>query len=255
MNTVSARMEHGGKVGSMKDVTAVIQAGGLGTRLRPYTLVLPKPLMPVCGTPVLELTLKWLRRNGITKTIVTLGHLSSLIKAVCGDGSQWDIAVHYSEEREPLGTMGPLRLIGRERLGKTFLVLNGDLVTDLDLSAFIRFHMGHDAPVTVAVTKKEVKVDLGVLHVQDGVMNGFEEKPTFCFTVSMGIYCMEPEVLGLIPAGVPFGFDDLMTTMLERGLPVRVFEHAGLWMDIGRPDDFAKAQEMMAERMDSLLGY
>ncbi|MDP3426128.1 MAG: sugar phosphate nucleotidyltransferase [Humidesulfovibrio sp.] len=239
----------------MRDVTAVIQAGGLGTRLRPYTLVLPKPLMPVCGTPVLELTLKWLRRNGITRTVITLGHLSSLIKAVCGDGSQWGIDVHYSEEREPLGTMGPLRLIDSERLSKTFLVLNGDLVTDMDLSAFIKFHMSHDAPVTVAVTKKEVKVDLGVLHIADGVMNGFEEKPTFCFTVSMGIYCFEPEILKLIPTGVPFGFDDLMTTMLELGLPVRVFEHSGMWMDIGRPEDFSRAQDVMAERMDFLLGY
>lgn len=240
--------------GNGMDITAVIQAGGMGTRLRPYTLVLPKPLLPVSGTPVLELTLKWLRRNGIEKTFITLGHLGSLIKNICGNGAQWDITIEYSEETQPLGTIGPLLLIGKQRLNNTFLVLNGDLITDLSLRGLVRHHRRGDALVTVAVTAKPIKIDLGVLECQQGRMVDFREKPQMDFTVSMGIYCMEPEVLDLIPHGVPFGFDDLMLTMLDKGLPVNVYEHSGLWLDIGRPDDFQKAQTLVADNLESLCG-
>lgn len=235
-------------------VTSVIQAGGLGTRLRPYTTVLPKPLMPVSGTPVIELTLKWLRRNDIRKAFITLGHLGSLIKSVCGDGSQWDIDIEYSEESRPLGTIGPLLLIGKERLRRTFLVLNGDLVTDLDLRELIRHHLAGGTMITVAVTTKPIKIDLGVLDCEQGRVVAFREKPVHEFKVSMGVYCMEPDVLDIVPLGIPFGFDDLMLTMLDRGLPVNVYEHKGLWMDIGRPDDFAKAQDMVADNWDSFYG-
>jgi len=113
---------------------AVIQAGGKGTRLRPYTLVLPKPLMPVSGTPVIELLLKWLRRNGINEAFITTGYLGHLLKALCGDGNQWDMSITYSEEPEPLGTVGALTLL-EDQLDDTFLVLNGDLITDFDLNA------------------------------------------------------------------------------------------------------------------------
>ncbi len=236
------------------DIPSVIQAGGMGTRLRPYSLVLPKPLMPVSGTPVLELTIKWLRRNGIKRTFITLGHLGSLIKSVCGNGSQWDIDIEYSEESEPLGTIGPLLLIGKERLHGSFLLLNGDLITDLDLREFIRHHRREGALLSVAVTNKQVKIDLGVLECENGRVVAFREKPVHEFKVSMGIYCLESEVLDLVPAGIPFGFDDLMLTMLDKGLPVNVFEHKGLWMDIGRPDDFAKAQEVVSNNWELIYG-
>ena len=233
---------------------AVIQAGGKGTRLQPHTLVLPKPLMPVGNWPVIELLLKWLRRNGVNHSYITIGHLGHLIKSVCKDGSQWDMKIEYSEEDEPLGTVGPLKILGREKLNESFLMLNGDLITDLDLREFMNCHREKKRLVTVAITEKNVQVDMGVIDVNDGQMVRFREKPIMSFKVSMGIYCIEPEILELIPKGIPFGFDNLMHTMLEKKLPVNVYEHKGLWMDIGRPEDFNKAQKAFAENEGTLTG-
>jgi len=232
---------------------AVIQAGGRGTRLRPYTLILPKPLMPVGSQPVIELLLKWLRRNGVSEVFLTTGYLGHLLKALCGDGAQWDMHIEYSEEPEPLGTVGALNLV-RHGLDETFLVLNGDLLTDLDLRAFVEFHRGHGGALTVGATEKPVQVDLGVMETEGDRVRGFREKPTFAYQVSMGIYCMEPEILDLIPKGVPFGFDDLMYRMLDQQQAVRVFRHNGLWVDVGRPEDFQKAQELFANESLAMLG-
>jgi len=232
----------------------VIQAGGMGTRLRPYTLVLPKPLMPVSGTPVIEMLLKWLRRNGADEAYITTGYLGHLISALCGDGSQWDMAIKYSKEPEPLGTVGALTLLEKD-LTDTFLVLNGDLITDLDISSFKQFHKSHGGPLTVGVTNKNVNVDLGVLDVEGTEVTGFHEKPTLNYTVSMGIYFMEPEILDFIPKGVPFGMDNLIHSMLEKGEKVNVFKHDGMWMDIGRPEDFEKAQDVFEENRQVLLGH
>lgn len=221
---------------------AVIQAGGKGARLRPYTLLLPKPLMPVGDLPVIEILLKWLRRWGVKKTYITIGYLGNLIRSLCGDGSQWDIEIIYSQEPEPLGTIGPLRLI-KNQLTETFFTLNGDLITDLNLHEFKAYHRQHRGLITVAVTEKIITTDLGVLESQDGRMTVFREKPTFKFQASTGIYCMEPQILDLIPDGVPFGFDNLMYAMLDQELPVYVYRHDGLWLDIGREEDFRNAQE------------
>jgi len=233
---------------------AVIQAGGKGIRLQPLTTVLPKPLMPVGNMPVIETLLKWLCRNGIRKTWITIGHLGHLIKILCGDGSQWGMEIIYSEEPEPLGTVGPLQLI-RDDLDETFLMLNGDLITNMDLGPLITFHRSHDGLVTVGVTRKSINIDLGVIEKnEDSRIIGFREKPTMKFDVSMGIYCLDPAILELIPNGVPFGFDDLMRDMLMNDLPVYVYEHNGVWMDIGREEDFCRAQEVFMKNQSSLLG-
>jgi NDP-sugar pyrophosphorylase family protein len=232
---------------------AVIQAGGKGTRLRPYTLVLPKPLMPVGDLPVIEMLIKWLRRYGIREIYITTGYLGHLLRSLCGDGSQWDCKIVYSEEVEPLGTIGALDLI-RDQLDETFLVLNGDLVTDLDLRAFHSHHREHKDLLTVGVTNKKVKVDLGVIETKDQHVTNFYEKPSFDYQVSMGIYCMQPEILEHIPKAVPFGFDDLMYSMLDNKLPIHVYQHNGSWMDIGRPEDFQKAQELFQETNIPMLG-
>lgn len=223
---------------------AVLQAGGKGTRLRPYTLVLPKPLMPVGGSPVIEVLLKWLRRNDIEFAYVTTGYLGHLLRALCGDGSQWGLSIEYCEEPQPLGTVGALRLLEKE-LTETFLTLNGDLVTDLDLQKFQASHRESGALLTVAITEKNIKVDLGVVHCENGRIHSFEEKPTLKYLVSMGIYCMEPSVLDLIPQGMPFGFDNLVHAMLARGLQINTYEHTGMWLDIGRPEDFAAAPSIV----------
>jgi mannose-1-phosphate guanylyltransferase len=236
---------------------AVIQAGGQGTRLRPYTFVVPKPLMPVGEQPVIEMLLKWLRRWGIKEACITTGYLGHLISTLCGDGSQWDMEIQYSNEREPLGTIGPLANI-KDYLTDMFLVLNGDLITDLDINDFVGFHKSSGAQVTVACTDQVIDLDFGVIDAPngDGRMAGFREKPSMAYQVSMGIYCMEPAILDLIPRDVPFGFDNLMHTMLLHDMPVYTYKHKGLWLDIGQEKDFTLVQERFANEYKSLiLGY
>jgi NDP-sugar pyrophosphorylase family protein len=222
---------------------AVIQSGGKGLRLRPYTTILPKPLMPVGSKPVLELLLKWLRRNGTREVYITTGYLGHLIRSFCGDGHQWDMRITYTEEQEPLGTVGALSLL-RGKLDSTFLVINGDVLTDLNISAFLGVHRGHGGPLTIATMRRTLRSDFGVIEQSNGRVICFREKPNLRHLVSMGIYCMEPEILEHIPNGVPFGFDDLMFHMLEIGLPAHTFLHSGFWLDIGRVEDFQKAQEL-----------
>lgn len=223
---------------------AVIQAGGKGTRLRPYTSVLPKPLMPIGARPVLEHLLKWLRRSGIRDVYITTGYLGHLIRSFCGDGSQWDLCIKYSQEADPLGTIGALTLL-RDGLDDTFLVLNGDLLTDLNIKAFSACHRRHGGELTIAVTTRKTKMEFGVIDIDgnDRATN-FREKPTLSNLVSMGAYFMEPEVLEYIPPDMPFGVDDLVHCMMDRDAPVHVFKHHGLWLDIGHVEDFHRAQEI-----------
>jgi mannose-1-phosphate guanylyltransferase len=163
------------------------------------------------------------------------------------------MAIHYSEEPGPLGTIGPLKLL-KDRLDETFLVLNGDLITDVDLRAFREFHRREGGLVTIATTTKSIKIDLGVLECDGARLTGFQEKPTKNYLVSMGIYCMEPEILEHVPAGVPFGFDNLMHHMLVNKLAVNLYTHTGYWMDIGREEDFLRAQEFIRENQSLVIG-
>ncbi len=231
---------------------AVIQAGGKGARLRPYTSVLPKPLMPIGPRPVIELLLKWLRRNSIEEIYITTGYLGHLIRSFCGDGRQWGIKITYTQEPEPLGTIGPLSLL-RDRLDCTFLVLNGDILTDLSLNAFVNFHQSHEGLLTIATAVRSSKMDYGVIEEVDGVVTHFREKPTVSNAVSMGVYCMDPSVLKFVPEGVPFGFDDLVFCMFGKGVPIHAFRHNGRWLDIGRVEDFHKAQEVEWDEQSPFL--
>lgn len=221
----------------------VIQCGGKGTRLRPYTMVLPKPLMPVHSKPVLELLIKWLRRNDVRQVYITTGYLSHLLQSFCGDGRQWDISITYTEETEPLGTIGALSML-REQLDSMFMVINGDVLTDLSIGAFAACHAQSGAAVTVATAVRETLMDFGVIEAIDGRVTHFREKPRLTNLISMGIYCMEPEVFRHIPRNVPFGFDDLALCMLSRGEHLHTYLHEGLWLDIGRIDDFQAAQKL-----------
>ena len=221
----------------------VIQAGGKGMRLRPYTTVLPKPLLPVGSKPVLELLLRWVRRNGSRDVYITTGYLGHLIRAFCGDGHQWDLRIIYSEEREPLGTIGALNLL-RKELDEPFLVINGDVLTDLNIGAFVRSHRASGSTLSVATMQRSIRMDFGVIEVEKGKIAHFREKPRLSHLVSMGIYYMEPEILQHIPSGIPFGFDDLVFRMLEVKAPVNTFQHNGFWLDVGRIEDFQRAQDM-----------
>lgn len=233
---------------------AVIQAGGKGTRLRPHTLVLPKPLLPVGDEPVLLILLKWLRKWGIKESIITIGYLGHLIKAICECNNHLDIQISYSQEPEPLGTVGALRLLDN-KLVDTFITVNGDLICDLDLQKFISFHKKCGGMLTVAVTDKNVSIDLGVMDCENDLISSFREKPVLKYKVSMGIYCMEPDILNMIPRNMPFGFDDLVHEMLRENLPIHVYQHNGFWMDLGRKEDFEQAQNVyLKEYKSRILG-
>jgi mannose-1-phosphate guanylyltransferase len=151
--------------------------------------------------------------------------------------------ITYTQELEPLGTIGPLSLL-RDQLDAPFLVLNGDVLTDLNLNQFISDHRRNHAALTIATANRPTKMDFGVIDEIDGHVTGFREKPELSHLVSMGIYCMDPAILERIPSGVPFGFDDLMFQMIQEEAPVNIFKHDGLWLDIGRVDDFLKAQDV-----------
>jgi NDP-sugar pyrophosphorylase family protein len=230
----------------------VIQAGGKGSRLYPYTKVLPKPLMPVGGMPILEIVIRQLAAFGFRDLVITIGYLGEMIRWCCGDGSKWGVRIAYCPEDRPLGTMGPLRNV--PGLNEPFLVMNGDLLTDLDFRAFYDWHRAGDAPLSIATYMKPVNISLGVLKTDDRRrVIGFEEKPTLHFPCSMGVYGMNPELLQLIPEGEPFGFDNLMHAMLAGGVPARSYAFAGTWMDIGRPEDFQLACEEFEKRPELFL--
>jgi NDP-sugar pyrophosphorylase family protein len=224
-------------------IPVVIQAGGKGARLYPYTKILPKPLMPVGDMPILEIVIRQLAAHGFRDLHVTVGYLGEMIRLCCGDGSRWGVRIQYWPETQPLGTMGPLHQV--PGLDQPFLVMNGDLLTDLDFDAFYRWHRAHGSTLSVATYMKPVTISLGVLQVgENGRIVGFAEKPTRHFPCSMGVYCMDPSLVHLIPRGRPFGFDDLMHAMLEQAIEARSYPFSGTWMDIGRPEDFAAACEL-----------
>lgn len=225
------------------DITAVILAGGKGTRLAPYTTVLPKPLMPVTDWPILEIVIRQLRYYGIRNVVISVGYLAELIRVFVGDGSRWDMNIRYVIEDKPLGTIGPLQLI--EGLDKPFIVMNGDLLTDINYAELYDYHIQGPQEATVAVVEKKIQVSLGVLDTDsDRNLVGFREKPTHTYQASMGIYVYDPSILDLIPHDTHYGFDNLMLDMLAQNRTVRVYPFDGLWLDIGRHEDYALASEM-----------
>jgi NDP-mannose synthase len=219
---------------------AVILAGGKGTRLRPYTVVLPKPLMPIGEYPILEVVVRQLSRHGFTRVTMAVNHQAELIKAFFGDGSKWNVRIDYSLEDEPLGTMGPLRRIGD--LPGHFLVMNGDVLTDLDFAAFHAEHTAANRLFTISSHRRQQTVDYGVLVTNaQGTLEGFQEKPVTPYDVSMGIYMVSREVLRYVPSHGAFGFDDLMRDLLAAKQTVHVRSFSGYWLDIGRADDYQQA--------------
>ena len=231
---------------------AVVLAGGKGTRLLPYTQILPKPLMPIGDMPILEVMLKQMKRAGVTDVVLTVGHLANLLRTFFMDGQQWDMNISYSYEAEPLGTAGPLSLI--EDLDSTFLVTNGDVLTTLDLKALIDFHKSQGGIATIAVHQRQVKIDLGVVQWDgNNRISGYIEKPTYDYTVSMGIYVFEPAVMKYIPFNLYLDFPDLVLKLIAAGEKVTGYTFDGYWMDLGRPDDYAQAAEDFASMRTKFL--
>lgn len=219
---------------------AVILAGGKGRRLLPYTTVLPKPLMPIGDYPILEVILRQLFKSGFDDIIISTGHLGELIQAYLKGRNDLDLPIRFSQESEPLGTIGPLHLI--DDLEETFLVMNGDILTDIDYQSVIRYHKERHACATIATYQRDAKIDFGVLeHNSDNKIVSFREKPVYHFDVSMGIYVFQKAVLSFVPKKESFGFDDLMYALVDRSEAVYSYPYDGYWLDIGRPDDYETA--------------
>jgi NDP-mannose synthase len=221
---------------------AVVLAGGRGTRLAPYTNILPKPLMPIGDMPILEVLLQQMKLAGIHDVVLTVGHLAALLRSYFGTGEQWNMDIQYSYESQPLGTAGPLALVAG--LDDTFLVTNGDVLTTLEISKLLSYHKSRGGIATIAVHKRQVKIDLGVVQWDgDDCVAGYIEKPIHDYTVSMGIYVFEARVLQYIDRNQYLDFPDLVLKLLAAHEKVVGYVFDGYWMDLGRPDDYAQAAQ------------
>lgn len=231
---------------------AVILAGGKGTRLRPYTVVLPKPLMPIGDFPILEVIIRQLSYYGFDHITLAVNHQADIIKAFFGNGEKWNVFIDYSLENEPLGTMGPLTLISD--LPDNFLVMNGDILTDLNFMSFHDNHIFNDRLFTICSKAREHRIDYGVLDCgPSNELIGFREKPHIMCDVSMGIYMVNSRILKRIPVANFYGFDNLMIDCLESSTPIHVEPFHGYWLDIGRPDDYVQAIEEFESKKSIFL--
>jgi len=222
---------------------AVILAGGKGARLKPFTVSFPKPLVPIGDMPVLEFLLRRLIKSGVTDITLTLGHMAELIKAYLSEhrmlSSQLNIT--YVHEEQPTGTAGSLSLV--DGLNDTFLVMNGDLLTNLDFNNLVRFHRDQGGILTIAAKERKVKTELGVIELNNNnEIIDYIEKPEHVHTVSMGVYVYEPRALEHIEHGKYLDFPTLVLRLLESGEKVVAYPSTALWLDIGNPDDYAEAQ-------------
>jgi NDP-sugar pyrophosphorylase family protein len=224
---------------------AVILAGGLGMRLRPYTTVLPKPLMPVGDRPILDVIIRQLKHQGFDRLTIVTGHLAELIEAFFGSGARHGIPIDYFREDEPLGTVGALSLI--DDLDEDFLVMNGDVLTDLPFAELLDRHADSGAAATIAAHRREVRISLGVLGFDDSGdperLTGYVEKPTYDYEVSMGVYAFSRRVLRFIEPGQRLDFPDLVLRLIEAGETVRARRSTDYWLDIGRHDDYETAMD------------
>jgi NDP-mannose synthase len=231
---------------------AVILAGGKGVRLRPYTTTLPKPLVPIGDRyAILEIVLHQLTRQGFRSATLAIGHLGRLIQSYVGDGERWGLRVDYAMEDSPLGTMGPL--LTMTGLPEHFLVMNGDILTDLDFGELLSGHRDSGAPMTIATYERKVHVDFGVLTTMDERVVAFAEKPTLDYQVSMGVYGVSRQALSPYRPGLPLGFDELVLDLLADGRHPREHRFDGYWLDIGRPDDYDRANAEFSSRRSMLL--
>ncbi len=234
------------------NVRAVILAGGKGTRLRPLTVVFPKPLVPLGNRPVMEILLRRLSAFGFRQVTVCTGYLSELIMAVCGDGSRFGLEIEYSGEEAPLGTAGPLGLIGG--LTDPFIVMNGDLLTTLNFQKMLDFHQAQQADFTLAVYPREVKIDFGVVESdRDKRFVGFQEKPVYHYEVSMGVNIIGAAAMKFLERGKYLDMPDLILKIHQSGGRVSCYREECYWLDIGRMDDYALAQEQVARNEGMFL--
>lgn len=227
---------------------AIILTGGLGTRMRPLTFSIPKPLVPVGQKAILQLLLERLASNGVTEAILCTGYLAELIRAFGGDGARFGLRCSYVHETEPLGTAGPLSLV-RDRVAadESMLVINGDVVTTLDFSKMMLAHKASGRLLTVGYTNYTYTSPFGVLDIEDGAFRSIREKPTLEFPISCGIYCIDAQALQLIPQGAMFGMPDLMRRLVDTGREVGMYYIGEYWHGLENLSDLDAAAQRLAE--------
>lgn len=227
---------------------AVILAGGLGTRLRPFTEIIPKPLLPIGEKSVLEIQIEHLKKDGFDEVILATNYKSDYIENFFGDGSKYGIDLKISREDIPLGTVGPLSLL-KNQIKEPFLVMNGDILTSLNFRHLYEFSI--KIPSKLVVTVKEIitPFQFGNIYFEGDYVTGIEEKPLLKTKVLAGIYIFKPGIFELIPNKKPFGMDELIQKMLEKKDPIAKFEIFNYWLDIGQVDDYKKAQEFYEKHL------
>jgi NDP-sugar pyrophosphorylase family protein len=233
---------------------ALILAGGKGTRLHPYTSVLPKPLMPVGDYPILEIILRQLKKAGVNEVILAVGYMSQLFQAFFENGARYGLKMTYSFEEKPLGTAGPIA-IAFDRLEDDFMVMNGDLLTTLHFERLFLFHKEMKAAATIGLYRREVKIDFGVVESNaEKRLVRYIEKPTYQFEVSMGVYAFNKEVVGrYLTMGEYLDFPDLMVKLLNDGRAVYCYQEPCYWLDIGRMEDYQIATEVLESNKTEFL--
>lgn len=233
---------------------ALILAGGKGTRLRPYTTVIPKPLMPVGDYPILEIILRQLKNAGVDEVFLAVGYMSQLFQAFFQNGEKYGLKIIYSFEEKPLGTAGPISLL-LDQLKGDFVVMNGDLLTTLNYQNLFKFHQENQAAATIGLYKREVKIDFGVIETgEKGQLARYIEKPTYYFDVSMGINILNAQAIkGYLTPEQPLDIPTLMMRLRDSGQKVLCYNEPCYWLDIGRVDDYQTATEIFEARGDEFL--
>lgn len=229
---------------------AIILAGGKGARLRPYTNVIPKPLLPIDNMPILEIILRQLREYKFTEVVITIGHLGEIIKAYFGDGKKFGLKIRYSLEKKPLGTVGALSIINN--LDDDFLVMNGDILCNIHFSDLYNFHIKNHKKVTIVICRKSLKLSLGVIKCKDGKLVDYIEKPEYKFDVSTGIYMLSKEVVSLIPFNEYYDFPTLIKSIIIEE-DINVYRFKGYWFDIGTPEDYNQVQDSFVKLKGAFL--
>ncbi len=221
---------------------AVILAGGLGTRLKPFTEVIPKPLLPIGEKAVLEIQIEHLRKHGVTEVFLATNYKSDYIENFFGDGSRYGVKLTISKEDQPLGTAGPVKLL-ESHLDETFIVMNGDILTNVDFSQILRFADTQDSLLTLSIKKIIMPYAFGNIFFEGDRVTGIEEKPNIVTHALAGIYVMKPKIFEHIPKDQPYGMDQLIMKLLAENQAVSKFEIRDYWLDIGRVNDYELAQE------------
>jgi NDP-sugar pyrophosphorylase family protein len=230
------------------DMKAVILAGGIGSRLRPLTFSIPKPLLPVGETPILEIILNKLKSFGIDEIILAVGYKSELIETYFGDGKKMGVKIEYVEEKEPLGTAGPLAFVKRKvGKGDSIILMNGDILTKLDFGKLIETHNSKGADITIAVREYEQRSPFGVIEMEGDTVKEIREKPTFNYDISAGIYVIKSDVIEMVPEGKKYDMPELIKEAMSKGKNVMGFKFDDYWMGVERIENYEEALSHIEE--------